>query len=94
MSHASHKNEDFRKYREIAPPSVGDDKIHELIEKHAGSVEAIQSAIDHMWNSKFCFLVGLKVENWTMILCLIAFLLVYSCVLMHSYAKHCLLCCR
>ena len=34
---------------------MGDDKIHELIEKHAGNVAAIESALNDMWNSKYFF---------------------------------------
>ena len=50
---SGNKSADFRKYREIAPPSVGDEKIHELIEKHGSNADAINSALDNMWNSKF-----------------------------------------
>ena len=50
------KSADFRKYREIAPPSVDDAKIVELIEKHGKNADAINSALDNMWNSKFFFM--------------------------------------
>jgi len=46
-------SEDFRKYRAAAPAHVSDEKIHELIARHAKDPDAVNAAVNQLWEGGF-----------------------------------------
>ena len=45
-------SEDFRKYRAVAPAYVLDETIYELMAKNPNNAEAINAAVDKLWDGE------------------------------------------